>query len=86
MTTADRNDQGDGRPLNSAALLGWGMALILIGAVLLFSALRPSQQGRPPGFVVVASLTVAAGWAMLTAGMVTLASRVDQLTKDRARP
>jgi len=68
---------------NSPSLIGWGMSLLAIGAVLLAGNLPRREAEQPPGLIVVSVVLLLLGWVLLTAGMVKLAQAVDRLSRTR---
>lgn len=63
------------------ALIGWGMTLLAVGALIVVSALSRRAEGDPAGFSVVGGIVLLVGWGLLTGGLVTMARRVDALTR-----
>ncbi|MDT0214234.1 hypothetical protein Q9R29_10075 [Rothia sp. ARF10] len=71
----------DATETRSAALVGWGMTLLAVGALILAAELRRRVEGDPPGLAVVGLLVLLLGWGLLTGGLVTMARRVDRLSR-----
>ena len=64
-----------------AALVGWGMTLLAVGALIMVSALTRQGEGDRPGFAVVGGLVLLFGWGALTGGVVVMARQVDRLAR-----
>ena len=72
-------------PLSSAALIGWGMAVLALGVAALIHNLRIHMDGESSWPIVLSGLICAVGWGLLGAGVTLMARRVDQLSLDRER-
>lgn len=79
------DDNDNAAPTSSAALIGWGLALLGVGAALLVSDLRRSPDERVPGLALISTVLLIGGWALFLGGMVTLARRVDRLAQEHDR-
>ena len=72
-------------PLSSAALIGWGMAVLALGVAALVHNVRSHLDGESSWPIVLSGFICAVGWGLLGAGVTLLARRVDQLSHDRQR-
>ncbi|MFW5472443.1 hypothetical protein ACOCJ5_03960 [Knoellia sp. CPCC 206450] len=71
----------DATETRSAALVGWGMTLLAVGALILASDVSRRIEGDRPGLAVLGLLVLLFGWGLLTGGLVTMARRVDRLSR-----
>lgn len=80
------DDRSEATETSSAALVGWGMTLLAVGALILAADLRRRVEGDRPGLAVVGLLVLLFGWGLLTGGLVTMAQRVDRLSRRHGLP
>lgn len=74
-------DNPDATGPSAAALVGCGMTLLAVGALIVLNQLLDRQEGDTGAAAIVGGIVVLFGWGLLTGGLVTMARRVDGLSR-----